>query len=80
MWILGDAAFGSIPNIRTTTSTIRDPLTDQEIRSFKTQRVTCENAFGLFKGKFRLFGSRMVNGHTRKSISIIISGFSFTIL
>ena len=35
--------------------------------------MTSEHAFGRFKGKFRYFQSRIVNGEREKSIKIIKS-------
>ena len=72
-YVLGDSAFGNFRNIRITSWTTRNDFENTVLHSYKTQRVTSEHAFGRFKGKFRYFQSRIVNGEREKSIKIIKS-------
>ena len=43
----------------------------QQIRNMKLQRVAVENAFGLFKNKFKRFTIGSGNGEQEKNIRIL---------
>jgi len=74
-FVLGDAAFMGLRNIRVAHSTAEFPLTSEEEYNLKRQRIIVENAFGLFKGKFKRFAGRVINGHTNNSIKTIKVAF-----
>ncbi|KAG0437586.1 hypothetical protein DMUE_3604 [Dictyocoela muelleri] len=59
---IADKAFSSFTNIMTP---IRTENTDEDRKFNKNlglQRVIVENAFGLFKGKFKIFFVPIING------------------
>lgn len=60
--LVGDAAFRVFRNILVP----RDDDFTQPNLELKLQRVQVENAFALFKNKFKRFSGRIINGETKK--------------
>ena len=73
VFIIGDSAFSSFSNIKITESTRSNPITQDESYKLKQQRILVENAFGLFKGKFKRFDVRNINGEKNKNMRIFLS-------
>ncbi|KRH94048.1 putative nuclease HARBI1 [Pseudoloma neurophilia] len=71
VFILADSAFTGFRNIVATVSTINFPISEQMLTKYKKMRIKVENAFGLFKGKFKRFSGRIIFGHSDKSIRLI---------
>ncbi|KAI5153051.1 hypothetical protein ENBRE01_3115 [Enteropsectra breve] len=72
-YVLGDFAFSGFKKIKTCTSTIAVPLSSEEEYELSRQRIIIENAFGRFKGKFKRFDTRVLNGNKERYITIIKS-------
>ncbi len=72
--VVADQAFIGISKIKVP---IRCPITNSE-RNFNfelgKQRIIVENAFGLFKGKFKRFYFEQHNGESLKHVRIVIGG------
>ena len=75
IFIVGDPAFRGFERIRTAISTNNEPLTPFLESSLSKQRIKVENAFGLFKGKFKRFNGRVLKGGEEKNIDYIKCAF-----
>ncbi len=70
-FVLGDPAFSGYNKIKSTYSTLSNPLSRQEEYHLGAQRIKVEHAFGLFKGKFNRFKNLLQNKNVEKAINII---------
>ena len=75
VYIVGDPAFINLQNIKSTYNTLNNPLSIFEEESLCKQRVVVENAFALFKNKWKRFASGIYNGSQQNSLKIILSTF-----
>lgn len=71
-FIVGDSAFKGMSNIK---STNQNPISEEELNLLIKIRVIVENAFGMFKMKFKRFNYRIFNGTSLKSHKILCSSF-----
>ena len=72
-YILGDKAFQGIGNIQITETTRAIPRDESTSVNLRKQRIVVENAFGLFKNKFKRFDVRSYQGEKIKNIKILLS-------
>lgn len=72
-FILGDGAFSGFERIKITESTRSHPISIEESIKLIRQRIIVENAFGLFKNKFKRFDVRSYGGQRIKNIKILLS-------
>ena len=69
--VAGDAAFSSINNV-----IVPGHLNNRRLDNLLgRQRIVVENAFALFKNKFKRFSSRITNGESPKNIKITYACF-----
>jgi hypothetical protein len=71
LYVLGDSAYGGFKKIIVAATSNANLLTSYEEFRYSQQRIVVENAFGRLKGKFKRLESRLINGHSTKSINSI---------
>ena len=69
-FIVGDKAYRAIEKVRV--PTIYGNITEEMKEHLGKQRIIVENAFGLFKNKFRRFAHSQKNGDSPKYMKMLI--------